>query len=69
MSLERTTTLELVVVRRKSLEDYRRTVGDAPIDEARSLAQELKGRWLESNTCSRRSIASHHVRRLTHKVI
>lgn len=37
------TTLELVGVRRKSLEDYRRIVGDAPIEEARSLAQGLKG--------------------------
>src|SRR3970040_2376546 len=38
-----TTTLELVRTKRKSLEDYRRIVGDEPIDEIRLLARQLKG--------------------------
>jgi len=37
------TTLELIGVKRKSLEDYRRIVGDALIDEIRLLATQLKG--------------------------
>ena len=43
MAQARSTTLEQVRVRRKSLEEYRRVVGDAPIEEARSLARSLKG--------------------------
>ena len=35
--------LELVGVKRKSLEDYRRIVGDGLIDEIRRLAAHLKG--------------------------
>ena len=37
------TTLELVGIKRKSLEDYRRIVGDEPIEEAQALARDLKG--------------------------
>ncbi len=39
----RTATLELVGVKHKSLEDYRRIVGDELIDEIRLLATRLKG--------------------------
>jgi trehalose synthase len=35
--------LELVTVKRKSLEDYRRIVGDGPVDEIRALGRELQG--------------------------
>ena len=37
------TTLELIGVKRKSLEDYRRIVGDELVDEIRRLAAQLKG--------------------------
>ena len=43
MAENRTTTLKLVRVKRKSLEDYRRIVGDGLIDEIRLLAARLKG--------------------------
>ena len=39
----RKTTLELVGVKRKSLEEYRNIVGDGPVEEARTLARELGG--------------------------
>jgi trehalose synthase len=39
----RETTLELVGVKRKSLQEYRNIVGDGPVEEARTLARELGG--------------------------
>ncbi len=39
----RKNTLELVGVKRKSLEEYRNIVGDGPVEEARTLARELGG--------------------------
>jgi trehalose synthase len=39
----RKTALELVGVKRKSLEEYRNIVGDGPVEEARTLARERGG--------------------------
>ncbi len=42
-----TTTLELVGVERRSLEDYRRIVGDGLVDAIRLPSAHLKGTWNE----------------------